>query len=86
MNEEIKLIKKYYNKGKTRGGRDKWILDKTEEYNIPYERYFYLVKNKNPFGYERQRKSYTNIGYVVTYIVCTAPDKKNKITYDFYIE
>lgn len=86
MNKEIKQIKKYYVKGKTKGGNDKWVLDKTEEYDIPYERYFYLVRNKNQFGYERQSKSYTDIGFVVTHIVCISPDKKNKITYDFIIE
>lgn len=84
--KEIKQIKKYYNKEKTRGGKDKWVLDEIEEYNIPYERYFYLVRNNNPFGYERQTKSHTNIGYVVTKITCISPDKQNKITYDFIIE
>ena len=79
---EIKQIKKYFIKE----GHEEWILIKEENNKITKEVYLNTVRNNNPFGYERQTKSHTNIGYVVTKITCISPDKQNKITYDFIIE
>ena len=83
---KITQIRKEFKEGLTKKGRKKWILMKEEVEEITKETYLNTVKNKNPFGYERQKKSYTRLGYTTTHICCVSPSGENKITYDFIIE
>ena len=83
---KITQIRKEFIKGYTKGGREKWILIEESQEEIDETTYLNTVKNKNPFGYERQKKSYTRLGYTTTHICCVSPSGENKITYDFIIE
>ena len=83
---KITQVRKEFKKGYTKGGREKWILIEESQEEIDKETYLNTVKSRNPFGYERQKKSYNTLGYTVTHIACISPSGENKITYDFIIE
>ena len=83
---KITQTRKEFKKGYTKGGKEKWILIEESQEEIDETTYYKMIKNRNPFGYERQRKSYTRLGYTTTYICCISPSRSQKITYDFMIE
>ena len=87
---KIYETKKTYVKGLTKKGNEKWVLKEEETTELTKEEYLNTVspKTKKFFqntGYERQTKSYTVLGYVVTHINTISPNKKIKITRDFTI-
>ena len=72
---------------KKEGTKTVWIETSKKTENYTQQQYKNNVEAKNFFkslgGYERQEKSYTKKGYIVTQIVSIRPDRQAKTIYKF---